>query len=288
IAIRVALKAEIVMMNSGDTDPTFIETNIPWVFRCISDDRQQSYLLVDYIYRKLGLKRVGIIRASNRYGRFGVREINDGSRRLGYPIILEMAYDMGIDDFSLQLERLKEANLDAIIHWGDAPEGAQILNQMRTMGMDQPYFACDRCLLDEFAEIAGENAEGVICTSPWNPENKGERYAQFCEAFEKRFGEEPETFAAHSYDGMNMLIWAVQAAGLNRAKIRDLLAYRTKPWEGVTGDIILSACLDDVGNVFLAKRENNKWNYYSQEDLKIPRGYIPLRDRKNRPLATAR
>ncbi|MGD8499198.1 MAG: ABC transporter substrate-binding protein, partial [Phycisphaerales bacterium] len=43
IAIRVALKAEIVMMNSGDTDPTFIETNIPWVFRCISDDRQQSY-----------------------------------------------------------------------------------------------------------------------------------------------------------------------------------------------------------------------------------------------------
>jgi len=99
IAIRVALKAEIVIMNSGDTDPTFIETNIPWVFRCIGDDRQQSYLLVDYLYRKLGLQRVGIIRASNRYGRFGVREINDGSRRLGNPIVLEMAYSLGIDDF---------------------------------------------------------------------------------------------------------------------------------------------------------------------------------------------
>jgi branched-chain amino acid transport system substrate-binding protein len=288
IAIRVALKAEIVMMNSGDTDPTFIETNIPWIFRCISDDRQQSYLLVDYIYKKLGLKRVGIIRASNRYGRFGVREIRDGSRRLGHPIILEMAYNLGIDDFSLQLERLKEANLDAIVHWGDAHEGAQILNQMRAIGMKQPYFACDRCLLDEFAEIAGENAEGVICTSPWNPENKSERYAQFCEAFRKRFGEEPETFAAHAYDGMNMLIWAVQVAGLNRAKIRDVLAYQTKAWKGATGDIILSACLDDVGDVYLAKRENDKWNYYSREDLKIPRGYIPLRDRVNRPLATAR
>jgi hypothetical protein len=87
---------------------------------------------------------------------------------------------------------------------------------------------------------------------------------------------------------MNMLIWAVQVAGLNRAKIRDLLAYRTKPWKGVTGDIILSACLDDVGDVYLAKRENDKWNYYSREDLKIPRGYIPQRDRVNRPLATAR
>jgi len=288
IAIRVALKAEIVMMNSGDTDPTFIETNIPWVFRCISDDRQQSYLLVDYIYRKLGLKRVGIIRASNRYGRFGVREISDGSRRLGYPIVLEMAYNLGIEDFSLQLERLKEANLDAIIHWGDAPEGAQILNQMREIGMEHPYFACDRCLLDEFAEIAGENAEGVICTSPWNPDSKSRGYAEFVEAFRRRFGEEPETFAAHAYDGMNMIIWAVQVAGLNRAKIRDVLAYRTKPWKGATGDIILSACLDDVGDVYLAKRENDKWNYYSREDLKIPRGHIPLRDRVNRALGATR
>jgi len=79
IAIRVALKAEVAMMNSGDTDPTFIETNIPWVFRCIGDDRRQGYLLVDYLYRKRGFDRVGIMRSSNRYGRFGVREIRDPS-----------------------------------------------------------------------------------------------------------------------------------------------------------------------------------------------------------------
>lgn len=288
IAIRVALKAEIVMMNSGDTDPTFIETNIPWVFRCISDDRQQGYLLVDYLYRKLGLKRVGVIRGSNRYGRFGVREILDGSRRLGNPILLEMAYDLGIQDFSLQLERLKKENLEAIVHWGNAVEGALILNQMRAMGMKQPYFACDRCLSDEFTEIAGANAEGVICTYPWNPISKNKRFTEFRKAFRKRFGEEPETFAVHAYDGMNMLIWAVQVAGLNRAKIRDVLAYRVRPWKGVTGDIMLSSCLDDVGDVYLAKRKNGKWSFYSREDLKIPRGYIPRRDRTSRPSAAAR
>ncbi len=287
IAIRVALKAEIAMMNSGDTDPTFIETNIPWVFRCISDDRQQGYLLVDYMYKKLGLKRVGIIRANHRYGRFGVREIHDGSRRLGNPIVLEMPYRMGIEDFSIQLERLKEENLDAIVHWGDALEGALILNQMRAMGMEQPYFACDRCVSDEFVEVAGANAEGVICPYPWNPTRKSKRLEKFRKDFKERFGEEPETFAAHAYDGMNMLIWAVQVAGLNRAKIRDLLAHRTRPWKGVTGDILLSACHDDVGDVFLTKRENGKWKFYSREDLKIPRGYIPPRDRVSRPIAAA-
>ena len=274
IAIRVALKAEVPMMNSGDTDPTFIETNIPWVFRCIGDDRRQGYLLVDYLYRKRGFNRVGIMRSSNRYGRFGVREIRDGSRRLGRPIILEMAYDLGIDDFSLQLDRLEEANVEAIVHWGDAREGALILNQMRARDMKHPYFACDRCLLDEFAEIAGANAEGVICTSAWNPTRSDPKLESFRESFRQRFGEEPETFAAHAYDGMNMLIWAIQVAGLNRAKIRDVLAHRARPWEGVSGDIPLTAALDDGGEVFLAMRENGRWCYYSREALAIPRGSV--------------
>jgi ABC-type branched-subunit amino acid transport system substrate-binding protein len=282
IAIRVALKAEIVMMNSGDTDPTFIETNIPWVFRCIGDDRQQGYLLVDYLYRKLGLKSVGVIRASNRYGRFGVREIRDGSRRLGKPIVLEMAYPVGGSDYSLHLDRLNSANVQAIVHWGDAEDGARVLNQMRAMGMNQPYYTCDRCLDDEFVEIAGDNAEGVVCTSPWDPTRQDPRYQSFRKAFQDRFGEDAETYAAHGYDGMSMLIWAVQVAGLNRAKIRDVLAYRSTPWKGVTGDITFSACLDDVGEAFLAKRVNGAWKYYSREDLDIPQGDIPARDRVHR------
>jgi branched-chain amino acid transport system substrate-binding protein len=281
IAIRVALKAEVVMMNSGDTDPTFIETNIPWVFRSISDDRQQGYLLVDYLYRKLGFERVGIVRSSNRYGRFGVREIRDGSRRLGRPIILEMAYELGLDDFSLQLERLGEANVQAIVHWGDAQEGALILNQMRAMGMTHPYFACDRCLSDEFVEVAGANAEGVICASPWDPTRDDPTYTAFSEQFRQRFGEEAETYAAHAYDGMNMLIWAVQVAGLNRAKIRDVLAHRVQSWPGVTGELTLSAALDNVSEVYLVERRDGQWTYHSREDLEIPHDTLPLRDRVN-------
>ncbi len=282
IAIRVALKAEIFMMNTGDTDPTFIETNIPWVARSIGDDRQMGYLLLDYMYRKLDLKRVGIIRASNRYGRFGVREVRDGSRRRGYPIALERPYALGLDDFSLQLEPLKHANVEAVVHWGDDVEGAKILNQMRSMGMEQPFFCCDRCISDRFVEIVGENAEGIVCTSPWDPTRKDPKYQAFCEAFQKRYKEQPETYAAHAYDGMNMLIRAVQVAGLNRAKIRDVLAYRTKPWPGVTGDIPLSAVMDDLGEVFLAKREKGIWNYYSREDLDIPQSpAIPPADKSD-------
>jgi ABC-type branched-subunit amino acid transport system substrate-binding protein len=193
-----------------------------------------------------------------------------------------MAYKVGTEDFSLQLQRMKEANLDVVIHWGDAKESALILNQMRKMGMNQPYFTSDRSVSPEFVKLAGANAEGVISGYPWNPERQDPKLDAFRAAFRKRFNDEPDTYAAHAYDGMNMLIWAIQVAGLNRAKIRDVLAYRFKPWPGVTGDIPFGAALDDIGDVFFAKFENGGWRFYSREDLNVLRGYIPARDRVNR------
>jgi len=284
IAIRVALKGEIPMMNSGDTDPTFTETNIPWIARCIGDDRQMGYLMADYLFRKMGYKRVALIRSSNRFGRFGIREVRDTARRLGHPVLIEMAYKVGADDLSMQVERLKATNPDAVVHWGDAHESAIVLNTMRKMGMNQPYFANDRTVSQEFVELAGKNAEGVVAAYPWNPNRKDAKLDAFRERFRKKYGEEPETYAAHGYDGMNMLIWATQVGGLNRAKIRDLIAYRVKPWPGVTGDIPLSSSLDDLGEVFLARYENGKWVYHSREEWQIPQGNIPPRSRVARGL----
>lgn len=288
IAIRVALKAELLMINTGDTDPTFMETNIPWVARVIGDDRRQGYLIADYLYRKHKFERVGIIRSSNRYGRFGVREIRDSSRRLGHPIVMEMAYEVGSEDFSLHLDRLEKSHADAIVHWGYAADGARILNQMRARGMKQPFFASDRAVSDEFVEIAGSNAEGVMAGFPWNPDRDDPKLETFRRSFQERFSVEPDTYGAHAYDGMNLLIWTIQVAGLNRAKIRDVIAYRNRPWPGVTGDIPFSAALDDVGEAYLARFEDGNWKFHSREELKIPRGHIPPRDRLTRGASGSR
>ena len=51
VAIRVALKLEMPWVNTGDPDPTFTETRIPWVIRVIGDDRQSSYTLALEIFK---------------------------------------------------------------------------------------------------------------------------------------------------------------------------------------------------------------------------------------------
>lgn len=255
VAIRVALKLEIPVVNTGDPDPTFTETGIPWVIRVIGDDRQSSYALVDYIHRKMEHKRVAVLRSNNRYGRVGIMEFRDAALRIGYPLVLEVRYDVGETSFLTQIERMKNSNPDAILLWGNAKEMGLIVNQIKEMGLEQPIYASDRSVNPEFLEIAGENAEGIITTCQYNPKSDSPKLKTFQANYEKRFGMEPDVFAAHAYDGMNILIESIYKVGLNKTLIRDKLTdLKTfQGYEGVTGEIIFDPAWADIGPIWMAE-----------------------------------
>ena len=263
VGIRVALKLEIPWVNTSDPDPTFTETNIPWVIRCISDDRQSCYALVDYIYKQQGIKRVAVLRANNRYGRVGVMEFRDAAHRVGFPLVLEVRYEDGEQDFTAQLARIRNSSPEAVILWGNALEMGLILNQMREMGMDYPVFVSDRGVNPLFVETAGENANGVITTCQYNPEADIPELKEFQKNYRERFGIEPDVFAAHAYDGMNITIDAIRRAGLNKAKIRDLLTdlETYQGYQGITGEIIFDATWNDVGKIWMVEVKDGEFIY---------------------------
>ena len=266
IAIRVALKIEIPMMNTGDTDPTFIETNIPWVFRNITDDRTMCYLLADFAFKKLGLTKIAALRAGNRYGRMSIDEFRDGARRLGFPFATEMQYRLGDTDYTTQLKRIQDLKPDAVITYGNSYESALVLKQMREMGMDQWYFGSDRMVTQEFLDIVGDKAGKVAAGYPYNPTSKDDRHVQFIEAFKERFGAEPETYAGHAYDGIEMLVQAIEEAGLNRALIRDTLAEMTN-FHGVTGIKEMDAVFSNRSSACLAIVEDGEFKFYTRDQI---------------------
>lgn len=263
VAIRATLKLEIPNVNTGDPDPTFTETNIPWVIRTIPDDRQSSYVLVNHIFRKEKHSRVAMIRANNRYGRVGTLHFNRTSTRIGYPVIIEERFSDGDTDFKTQLERIKKTNADAILIWGNAKESALILKQLREIGLNQPVFASDRTVNPEFFAIAGKHTEGVITTCQYNPDANLQSLKNFNANYLKRFGHEPDVFAAHAYDGMNIIIDAIKKAGLNRALIRDVLTdMKTfQGYQGITGPVIFDATWNNIRPIFLAEVINGKFKF---------------------------
>src|SRR5579859_3654945 len=260
IALRVALKAEIPIVNSASTDPTIPETYIPWYFTDLQDDRVQSYTLARRIFTELGLRRVAILRVNNRYGRFGVAKFRDASRRLGHPAVIEQKFLPGDVDFKRQLQVIEDSRADAIILWTDQIPAARILKQMREMGMKQRVFGSHRTLGSELLAEAGSAAEGFEAVFPYDPSRKDAAWIDFNQRFGDRFHEQPEQFAALAYDAMNALLDSICKAGLNRARIHDALA-DIEQYDGVTGHIIFDPNQKNVATMYLGIVRNNAIAY---------------------------
>ncbi len=248
IAIRVALRTEVPIMNVADLDATLVETKIPWIVRVIPDDRQMAYTLAYYIYKQLGLSNVAILRANNRYGRFGVAQFKKSSIKLGKPAPIEVNYELDYDklnpDFALQMERLDKVKPDAVVLWADAKAAGDLVRKIRERGMRFPILACERIVHPEFLKAAGSAAEGIVATYPFDPTAKNAKYTDFARRYKERFNEEPDCYAVHSYDGTMITVESIRQAGLNRYRIRDVMASMTH-WDGASGPIDLDLALSN-------------------------------------------
>ena len=260
IALRMALRTEIPIVNSASTDPTIPETYIPWYFIDLQDDRVQCLTLARRIFTELGLKRVAILRVNNRYGRFGVGKLRDASRRLGHPIVIEQKYMPGDSDFTKQLQVIRSSRADAIVLWADEAQAAEILKQMRTTGMKQRVFGAYRTLGPTLLAEAGPAAEGFEAVFPYDPTRQDPRWLSFNRRFEDRFHEKPEQFASLAYDAMNALLDSICKAGLNRARIHDALA-NIVDYEGVTGHMIFDPNQKNVEPMYLGTVHNGAITY---------------------------
>jgi ABC-type branched-subunit amino acid transport system substrate-binding protein len=260
IALRLALKTEIPIVNSASTDPTIPETYIPWYFTDVQDDRVQCLTLARHIYSELGFKRVALLRVNNRYGRFGVIKFRDASRRLGHPVVIEQKFLPGDEDFTRQLKVIQESRTDAIVLWSDEIPAARILKQMRNLGMKQRVFGSYRTLGPELLKEAGAAAEGFEAVFPYDPNRIDPSWVDFNRRFEDRFHEKPEQFASLAYDAMNALLDSICKAGLNRARIHDALA-DIDQFDGATGRMIFDPNQKNVAPMYLGTVHNGEISY---------------------------
>jgi ABC-type branched-subunit amino acid transport system substrate-binding protein len=262
IMVRLALKLDMPIVNTATTDPTLTETAVPWIVRCIADDRQISYALALHMYRDRGLRRVALLRSNDRYGRVGTGELVDAMKRLGAPMVLELRFAPGRPDVDVQLERIRQSGADGIVVWGDAEDAAAVVQRLRAVGLDQPVFGPDPLGSLDFLRSAGASAEGVTAVYPFDPSSEDARYRAFASRYEARFGTPPDLYAAHAYDGMSMVVDAIRRAGLNHVRIRDALTGLDR-FPGVTGTIPFDATWNDVGPVWMVDIREGRRRFFT-------------------------
>lgn len=260
VALRVVLKIETFLVNVSDPDPTLTETQIPWLLRVFPDNRQEGYLLARLIVQERGLTNIVVLRANNRPGRAGVRPFVDAVRRLGHPILQEINFKEGDRQFDTQVAVIRQANPQAVVFWGNASETGPAAAQLRAAGVRSAFFGFDRLVDPEFVKLAGDAAEGTIAAYFFDPDKSDPMWVGFVSRFEKRYGMKPDIYAGYAYDGAQLLIDAINKAGPNRYRIRDVMA-ATEEYTGVTGHMRFDGRWDNIAPIVYAEYRQGRWHY---------------------------
>lgn len=112
-------------------------------------------------------------------------------------------------DFSVQLQKAKDAGAELVFLPFYYSEAALVLQQAAGMNYAPIFFGCDG--MDGILGVEGfdaANADNLMFLSPFTPTSTDENVVKFVEAFEAEFGGTPIQFAADAYDG----IYAIKAA----------------------------------------------------------------------------
>ncbi len=145
-------------------------------------------------------------------------------------------------DFSVQLQKAKDAGADMVFLPIYYTEASLILTQAAGMDYAPTFFGCDG--LDGLLAVEGFDtslAEGVMLLTPFAADADDEQTQAFVSAYEEKYGETPIQFAADAYDGMYIIKAAAEKADItpdmDASAICDALktAMTEITYDGLTG-----------------------------------------------------
>ena len=145
-------------------------------------------------------------------------------------------------DFSVQLQKAKDAGADMVFLPIYYTEASLILTQAAGMDYAPTFFGCDG--LDGLLAVEGFDtslAEGVMLLTPFAADADDEQTKAFVSAYEEKYGETPIQFAADAYDGMYIIKAAAEKADItpdmDASAICDALkaAMTEITYDGLTG-----------------------------------------------------
>ena len=189
----------------------------PNAFRVCFSDPNQGAASAQYIGENGIATKVAVIYDSSDVYSTGIYEkFSAEAANQGIEIVAAEAFTADSKtDFSVQLQKAKEAAAELVFLPIYYTEASIILTQANGMGFEPIFFGCDG--LDGI--LAVENfdtalAEGVMLLTPFAADADDEATKSFVTAYQEAYGEIPNQFAADAYDAIYIIKAAAEQAGV--------------------------------------------------------------------------
>jgi branched-chain amino acid transport system substrate-binding protein len=231
--------ASLVMISPANTNPTVTDRGYPNINRVCGRDDVQGVVGSEFAHGTLKAKSAYIIHDKTTYGQ-GVAEFfkadaeKKGIKVLGFEGTEEKS------NFDPIITPLKAKNPDLIYFGGIYEQAAPFFKQAREKGVKAKFLGPDGLDSSDLVKIAGKSVVGMNYTSVAGPVSVYPQAKQFADEYKKKFGKNPEPFAAQAYDATVIALKGIEAAakGGKLPSREDVsAAVRKVKHTGITGAI---------------------------------------------------
>ena len=237
---EVAQRHGLPMVTTSATNPDVTKAG-NFVFMAAFTDLFQGKVMAQFAREELGLARVALLTRSGEVYTEGIagffRSVFTAE---GGEVAADEFYEGGETDFAAPLERIAEAQPEALFISGFAEDVALVTQQARALpllnagGEAALFLGADswdnpNLLGNDSAEL-----EGCFFSTHFSAQTDAPEARRFIEAYRSLYGTEPSGGDAVSYDAVRLLLRAIEGAGsLEPEAIRDQLA-ATRNYTGAT------------------------------------------------------
>lgn len=226
-------------------------------FRVCFSDPNQGMASAKYIGENAIASTVAVIYDSSDIYSSGIYE-KFAAEAANQPFEIVSAEAFTADsrtDFSVQLQKAKDAGAELVFLPIYYTEASLILSQSSTLGYAPIFFGCDG--LDGILNVENFDtslAEGVMLLTPFAADAEDELTKKFVSTYKEKFGDTPNQFAADAYDA----IYAIKAAGEKAGITPDMdMSAMCEAMKAAMPQITLDG-LTGVGMTWDASGEPNK------------------------------
>jgi branched-chain amino acid transport system substrate-binding protein len=210
-AAAVAEFAQVPLISPMASNPA-VTAGRAMVFRLAFLDEYQGSALARFAFDSLGVRRASALYdEANPYSRDIWSLFRTTFEARGGRVVAEETFHTDVaSDYRTQLRRLIAERPDAILLPNYAVYDSVQVRQARDLGFRGRFLGSDSW--DPVAMIAIPAADGSVVVANWDHRSGGDTTRAFVSRYTARFGHDPRTTAAATFDAMHILANAATRA----------------------------------------------------------------------------
>lgn len=254
-------EAELLTIVPTVSNPELTEKGYEYVFQSITSDKRIAEKMCAYAKSK-GYTRVVVYYEDSSYGENLAKALEEEASRSGLVVVDRRSGVVTGEQFRNAYDKWTALEFDSVMLALNMPEGADFIRNLRQIDQEAAVIAADGLDVADFITEIGEDAEGAVIMTTYNPNDSRTKLEVFTGRYRAKYQEEPDIWAIQGYESLQLIAHALEETGSYSPAVLAEYLRQMEPWPSVSGTINFNQNGEIEGRRIYAKEvENGQFRY---------------------------